>query len=114
MLVKPANMNFSLPFTIWYKVEKSSKDKVNGDPTGRSQAAIKKIFDMMKKFVDRKVVLYKYMQQHDNERDGVVKASEIPTNVTKLLEYGTNLQGESNGGARFLGFCIGFNMEGLL
>jgi len=46
---------------------------------------------MIKKFVDKKVVLYKYTKQHDDERDGVVKASELPTNVTKLMDYGTNL-----------------------
>jgi len=66
---------------------------------------------MMKKFVDKKVVLYKYTKQHDDDRDGVVKASEIPTNVTKLMEYGTSLRGTPNGGSRFSGFCVGFNVD---
>jgi len=97
--------------TIRHTVEKSSKDKTNGDPTSRSRAAVKEIFDMIKKFVDKKVVLYKYTKQHDDERDGVVKASELPTNVTKLMDYGTNLRGTPNGGSRFSGFCVGFNVD---
>jgi len=63
----------------------------------------------MKKFVDRKVVLYKYMRKHEDERDGIIKASEIPTNITKLMEYSTNLRGTMNGGAQFSCFHVGFN-----
>jgi len=98
--------------TIRHMVEKSSKDKTNGDPTSQSRAAaVKAIFDMMKKFVDKKVVLYRYMQQHDNKCNGVVKASEIPTNVTKLMEYGTSLRGTPNRGTRFSSFRVGFNVD---
>jgi len=56
--------------TFMYKINKSS-NKANGDPTSCLRASIKEIFELMQKHVDKKVVLYKYKQKHNDERDVV-------------------------------------------